>query len=89
VTGDKTRGEQRAETARRNDDSDIVEDSAAAPGFQDRSGGNLQRDVASLAEEKRVSDPEAHEGVNKGDDISHGQRSETRHPAEHVVTKRD
>jgi hypothetical protein len=89
MTNDETRGKRRAETARHNDDSDIINDADAAPGHQGRAGGNLQRDVATQAEERRARDPEAHEGVDKADDISHGQRSETRHPAEHVVTKRD
>jgi hypothetical protein len=93
VTGEETRSDQRAETARRSDDSDIVDGAAEAPGnqasHQGRAGGNLQRDVATLAEERRVHDPEAREGVDKSDDIAHGQRSETRHPAEHVVTRGD
>lgn len=70
---EKTRGEQRAETARRNDDSDILEDTEALGGQQGRSGGNLQRDVATQAERKRIEDPDAHENKTKSDGINHGQ----------------
>ena len=90
---DTNRGEQRAETARRNDDSEIIDEASkeALEGefHQGRSGGNLQGDVATQASHERVRDAEAHEGVTKEDDISHGQRTPVRHPAEHVVTERD
>ena len=86
------RSEQRAETARRNDDSEIIDRAQdhAMEGqhHQGRSGGNLQADVATQASEERVRDAEAHEGVTKEDDIAHGQRTPVRHPAEHVVTER-
>lgn len=86
------RSKQRAETARQNDDSDIIDraQDQAMEGqhHQGRSGGNLQSDVATQAAEERVRDAEAHEGVTKEDDIAHGQRTPVRHPAEHVVTER-
>ncbi|MBA3835809.1 MAG: hypothetical protein H0X53_08235 [Sphingomonas sp.] len=89
----ETRGDRRAETARQNDDSDIIEaatddTAAAAAGQQGRSGGNLQRDVGTQSEHERVSDPEANEGVTKEDDIAHGQRVQAPKPATHVVTER-
>lgn len=88
----ETRGDRRAETARQNDDSDIIEaaieDTDAAGGQQGRSGGNLQRDVGTQSEHERVSDPEANEGVTKEDDIAHGQRVQAPKPATHVVTER-
>jgi len=89
-----TRGERRAETAREHDDSDIVqaangESVSAAAQQQGRAGGNLQADVGTQAEEERVTDPEAHESVTKGDHIAHGQGSSPPHPAEKVVTERD
>jgi hypothetical protein len=71
------RGEQRAETARRTDDSGIIDSAEDAPGFSGTSGGNLQRDVAAQAEEERVSDPEGHEGVSKTDKLEYGEGSVT------------
>ena len=65
---------RRTQTASNNDDSDIIENGEETPGQQDRSGGNLQRDVGTQASLERVKDPEAHEGVTKEDDIAHGQR---------------
>lgn len=88
-----TRGERRAETARQNDDSDIIEaaneDSLAAPEQQGRQGGNLQTDVGTQAEELRATDPGATESITKGDHIAHGQGESPPHPATEVVTERD
>ena len=87
------RGERRAETARQNDESDIIEnaeeESVAAAEQQGREGGNLQRDIGTQAEQARATEPEAHESVTKGDHIAHGQGSTPPHPAEKVVTERD
>ena len=75
---------RRTETARDNDDSDIIDRDSAE--FEPRqggsSGGNLQEDIASQAELERVRDPEAMEGVDKQDDINHQQRYPARHPAD-------
>lgn len=87
------RGERRAETARQNDDSDIIdqaeEQSVPAAEQQGREGGNLQRDIGTQAEKAGATEPEAHESVKKGDHIAHGQGSTPPHPAEKVVTERD
>jgi hypothetical protein len=74
----------RTETARDNDDSDIIDRASAepAPSYGGSSGGNLQEDIATQAELDRVRDPEAHEGVDKQDDIDHQQRYETERPAD-------
>ena len=73
----------RTETARANDDSDIIErDSGFEPSQGASSGGNLQEDIATQAELERVRDPEAREGVDKQDDIDHQQRYPARHPAD-------
>ena len=72
---DNTTENRRAETARETDDSDLIEGVEKTPGHQGRSGGNLASDVATQAEQERVRDPEAHEGVAKDDDIAHGERS--------------
>ena len=89
----QTRGERRAETAKQNDDSDIIdaanEEAGQASGQQGSEGGNLQRDLATQAEEQRVRDPEAHESVKKGDHMAHGQHTDEPHPATHVATERD
>ena len=75
---------RRTETARENDDSDIIDRDSAIPTPPQggSSGGNLQEDVATQAELERVRDPEAHEGVDKQDDIDHQQRYETDRPAD-------
>lgn len=65
---------RRTETARRHDDREIIEDRERASDHQGRSGGNLQRDIGTQAAQERVRDPDAHEGVDKADDIAHGQR---------------
>lgn len=85
----ETRGERRAETAKQNDDSDLIQDSGRAPSQGGRAGGNLQADVATQSEEERIRDAESHEGVTKEDDIAHGQRTSQPRPATHVVTERD
>ena len=65
---------RRAETAKQNDDSELIDSIEKAPGHQGRAGGDLATDVATQAEEERLRDPEAHEGVTKDDDIAHGER---------------
>lgn len=47
---------KRAETARRHDDSDIIDRMEDAPSHGGVSGGNLQRDIASQAEEEHLVD---------------------------------
>lgn len=88
-----TGGERRAETAKQNDDSDLIEaageDSTAAARQQGRAGGNLQRDLGTRAEQARTGDPAAHESVTKGDHIAHGQGSSPPRPATEVVDERD
>lgn len=89
----ETRGEQRAETARRNDDSDIIEaaleESLGGEVHSGRSGGNLKLDIATQAEEEQVFDPEAREGVTKGHKIDHGEQTDEPHPPERVLSERD
>jgi hypothetical protein len=73
---------RRTETARANDDSDIIDRAEPAPSQGGSSGGNVQEDIATQAELKRVRDPESHEGVDKKDDIDHQQRYETDRPGD-------
>lgn len=73
---------RRTETARDNDDSDIIERVEPTPSQSGSSGGNLQEDVATQAELERVRDPEASEGVDKQDKIDHQQEAQPRHPAD-------
>ena len=63
---------RRTETAKRNDDSDLVTDDPKTPAQQGRADGNLNRDVATQAAEERIDDPDATEGVTKQDEIDHG-----------------
>jgi hypothetical protein len=69
---------RRTESARENDDSEMLEEAEGAPSQQGAAGGNLQRDVGTQSTLERIQDPEAQEGVTKEDDIAHGQR----YPAE-------
>ena len=73
---------RRTDTARENDDSDLIDRAEPTPSQGGSSGGNLQEDIATQAELERVRDPEAHEGVDKQDDIDHQQRYETDRPAD-------
>lgn len=74
------RSADRAETAREHDDRDLIDDNLKTPSQGGRSGGSLQEDVATQAAEQRVRDPEAQEGVDKADDIAHGQRYPANRP---------
>lgn len=76
---------RRTESARAHDDSKLIDSLGGdepTPRFEGRSGGSLQEDIATAAELERVRDPEAREGVDKKDDIDHGQASPARHPAD-------
>lgn len=77
-TDDRNR---RAETAKQNDDSDILERSLETPNFQGRSQGDLNTDIGTQASLERVDDPDASEGVDKQDDINHGLREAPSRPA--------
>ena len=71
---DEKKLDRRTETAKQNDDSDLIEKSMDAPSFQGRNQGDLNTDIGTQASKERVSDPEASQGVDKQDDINHGQR---------------
>ncbi|MFL6736418.1 MAG: hypothetical protein ACJ8F4_05100 [Sphingomonas sp.] len=73
---------RRTDTARENDDSDIIENLDPTPSHGGSSGGNMQRDIGTEATLERIRDPEATEGVDKQNDIDHAQRYETNHPAD-------
>ncbi len=53
MTDRNDRGADRAETARRTDDSAIVDEMEDAPAFGGAEGGNLQRDIGSRDELKQ------------------------------------
>lgn len=55
-------GSDRAETARRTDDSDLIESTEDAPAFGGSHGGNLQRDIGARDEIK--------EEVGDGDGVT-------------------
>jgi hypothetical protein len=78
---------RRTETARENDDSDVIELDLAEiqPSQGGSSGGTLQEDIATQAERDRVRDPEAREGVDKQDKIDHDQEDQPRHPPDKSV----
>ena len=62
MTDRNDRRADRPETARRNDDSEIIDAMEDGPSFGGSSGGNLQRDIGSRAE--------AVEEVGDGDGIT-------------------
>ena len=90
---DQTRGERRAETARQNDDSDIIpaaeEESLKGEHQQGSEGGNLQTELGTAVDQERATDPTRHESVKKGDHIAQGQGETPPHRAEEVVSERD
>ena len=51
-----TDNNDRTEDARRHDDSELIEGMRRAPGQGGRSGGNLQRDIGTQAEEEHMID---------------------------------
>ena len=74
---------RRTEIAREHDDHELIESLAReepTPHFEGTAGGNLQADLATQVELDRVRDPEAHEGVKKGDKLEYGEESPSRHP---------
>jgi hypothetical protein len=77
-----TMDNRRTETARENDDSDIIESAEPAASQGGSSGGNLQEDIATQAELERVRDPDAHEGGDKQDKLDHQQEIPTNRPAD-------
>ena len=89
---DETRGERRAETAKQNDDSDIIEaaekDSLKGDHQQGSAGGDLQIELGSSVDEQRATDPNRHESVTKSDHIAQGDAESPRHPAEKAVSER-
>ena len=76
---------RRTDTARENDDSDIIDGIEPAPAEGGSSGGVLQEDVATKAELERVRNPDTHESVEKQDKIDHQQEISTRHPADKTL----
>ena len=52
MTDRNDRGADRAETARRTDDSEIIDAMEDAPSFGSAAGGNLQRDIGTRDEVK-------------------------------------
>ena len=85
----ETRGDRRAETAKLNDDSDVIdqarEEALGGQAFAGSSGGNLQRDIGTQADQERVSDPDAHESLTKGDQDAHGERGNQPKPGDSTV----
>ncbi|HEY0086943.1 MAG TPA: hypothetical protein VGB65_13685 [Allosphingosinicella sp.] len=62
MTDRNDRGADRAETARLNDDKDIIEAMEEGPAFASAAGGNLQRDIGTRDELK--------EEVGDGDGVT-------------------
>ena len=68
-----TQENKRTETARANDDSDLIEEMEGAPSFGGASGGNLQRDIGARAEaEHEVGDGD---GVTRVRDSDKGEEA--------------
>ena len=71
------RSERRSETAKRHDDSEIIEEASETPSPTKvgRSGGNLPRDVGTAAAERKVHNPESRENMTKEQELRHGGSS--------------
>lgn len=69
----------RTTTARETNDHDLTEGAAKdrAPAFSGTSGGQLQRNLASAAEEESVADPDGTRRVEKADAIEEDQARRT------------
>lgn len=68
MTDDKARGQDRADSARRHDDSELIDRTEETPGQSGASGGNLQRDVASRDEQDQATGTDGGvTRVHKGD----------------------
>jgi hypothetical protein len=76
-SNDRTKENPRTESARRHDDRDIIEDVPPGTSQQGRSGGGLQRDVATAHPEKRVRDPAEGDNLTKEQELKHGQSSQS------------
>ena len=63
----------RTESARANDDSELIENIEPTPGFSTSSGTPMARDIASESELAEVSEPDKSTRVRKDDAIEHGQ----------------
>lgn len=70
----------RTESARANDDSATIDGIEPGTGQQDRSGGNLARDVSTDAERNAIEEPANHERPTKQDDIDDDQACRTQRP---------
>jgi hypothetical protein len=90
TSNDKTAGERRAETARENDDSDIIEaaEDELMPGQKGVSGGDLQRAIAAEGDSARVRDPAARDSRTKEDEMAEGDFSPGPRSATEVVSER-
>lgn len=64
----KSERNRRAETAKRNDDSDLSQSNQPSITEQGRSGGNLATKIGTRAAVKRIDDPAAHASVSKRDE---------------------
>ena len=68
--------DRRTQSARENDDSDIIDVASEAPDQAGRAGGGLGRDVGTQDELKRaVEDPDGHTRAKKQDDIDNNVRT--------------
>lgn len=67
---------RRTESARRHDDSDLIHEGPPTPETVGRSGGNMQRDVATAGPERRIREPDAGDNLTKEQELDHGQSSQ-------------
>jgi hypothetical protein len=62
----------RTESARANDDSELIENAEPQPGHSTSTGTDLARDIASEAELTQLSEPDAGTRIRKDHAIEHG-----------------
>jgi hypothetical protein len=65
---------KRAETAHAHDDHALIDEMEAGPGQSGVSGGNLQREIGSRAEEEHVGDESGVTRVHGADKPDRGDR---------------
>ena len=53
MSDQNNRGQERAETAKRHDDSDLIDNMEGAPSFSGSSGHNISRDIGTRDELKQ------------------------------------
>lgn len=74
---DEKRGDRRSETAKKHDDSELLDEALESPDKVGRAGGSLQRDIATAHPEKTIRDPDSRDRLTKEQELAHGSSSQS------------